>query len=74
MALVGVQDGFISAQVSESSPSLKGECWIQKQMHFYDTYTAICLSRYWSHNGNVIKSARILLSSVLVFNKICCLK
>ena len=28
MALVGVRDGFISAQVSESSPSLKGECWI----------------------------------------------
>ena len=28
-ALVGVRDGFISAQVSESSPSLKGECWIQ---------------------------------------------
>ena len=29
MALVGVRDGFISAQVSESSPSLKGECRIQ---------------------------------------------
>ena len=29
MALAGVRDGFISAQVSESSPSLKGEGWIQ---------------------------------------------
>ena len=29
MALVGVRDGFISAHVSESSPSLKGECCIQ---------------------------------------------
>ena len=30
MVLVGVRDGFISAQVYESSPSLKGEGWIRK--------------------------------------------
>ena len=29
MVLVGVRDGFISTQVSESSPSLKGDGWIR---------------------------------------------
>ena len=32
MSLFGVRDGFFSAQVSESSPSLKGEGWIQTQV------------------------------------------
>ena len=32
MTLVGVRDGVISAQVSDSNPSLKAECWIQTRV------------------------------------------
>ena len=32
MALFGVRDGFFSAQVSESSPSRKGEGWIRTRV------------------------------------------
>ena len=32
MALFGVRDGFFSAKVSESSPSLKAEGWIRTQV------------------------------------------
>ena len=74
MALVGVRDGFISAQVSESSPSLKGEKGeFSRTLQVFKYFTILFMAHFMTHiqryvylcigfiMGNVIKNARIVL-------------